>query len=249
MQSDIPLKVGQEMAFRASIPVFVNSFEQLTYLRDTIDWLHANGFGNVTVLEQGSIYPPLRAYLASRSFQEKARLHELGKNVGPRRAVRKSAAMAGMGKPFIFTDPDLELPTPIADNFLTRLMDLGLRYAVPKVGLALDITENQKNNLQAKVGRDHTVYSYYKRFYRNKLERHVWETGVDTTFFLHVPQPNLVDFGILKSQPRIPAIRVGGAGFMAGHRPWYHANGMEPEEELHYRAQTTMASTTFGRVA
>ena len=237
----------QELALRESISVFVNSFEQLTYLRDTIDWFHGNGFRNLTVLEQGSIYPPLRAYLTSAEFQSKARLQELRKNVGPRRAVRKSAVMAGMGKPFIFTDPDLDLPAPIAADFLTRLFDLGRRYAVPKVGLALDVSENGKNNPQAKVGRNQTIGSLSTSGDRDELEPNVCKARIDTTFFLHVPQPELENFGILRTQHRIPAVRVGGAGFAAGHRPWYFANGMEADEETHYRARATIASTTFGR--
>ncbi len=237
----------QELALRESVAVFVNSFEQLTYLRDTINWFHGNGFRNLTVLEQGSIYPPLRAYLASPEFLSKARLRELRKNVGPRRAVRKSAVLAGMGKPFIFTDPDLDLPAPIATDFLTRLFDLGRRYAVPKVGLALDVSENGKNDPQAKVGRNQTIGSLSGSQNGDELEPSVCRARIDTTFFLHVPQPELENFGILKTQHRISAVRVGGAGFAAGHRPWYFANGMEADEEKHYRARATIASTTFGR--
>lgn len=239
----------QEMNLRATIAVFVNSFEQLTYVRDSVTWFHTNGFGNVTVVEQGSTGAALTDYFASGEFLGKARLRPLGKNVGPRRAVRKSAELAGLGTPFIFTDPDLELPTPIAPNFLTRLFALGARYRVPKVGLALDISDSRKINLGTRVGAKETVHSYYKRFYRNKLEDKVWGHGVDTTFFLHVPQAHMADFGIMTSQPRIPAVRVGGPGFLAGHRPWYFDNGMTPEEEDHYRSRTSIASTFFGRAA
>ena len=240
---------AEEMRLRETTPVFVNSFEQLTYLRDTVDWFHGNGFRHITVLEQGSLFAPLTAYFASPDFGSRAGLRPLGKNIGPRRAVRKSSAIAGAGNPFIFTDPDLELPTPIAPDFLTRMFLLGRRYQVAKIGLALDISDVEKINLGARVGARHTIRSYYRRFFRNKLERNVWGTNTDTTFFLHVPHAHLPDFGILSSQPRISGVRVGGPGFVAGHRPWYFDNGMTAEEEAHYRGRTSIASTYFGRAA
>ncbi len=238
-----------EARLRAQIPVFVNSFEQLTYLRDTVNWLANNGFSNVTVLEQGSAFAPLLDYLASDDFLSKARLHRLGANIGPRRAVRRAAHASGPGRAFIFTDPDLDLPNPIAPDFLTRMFALGDRYKVAKVGLALDVSDADKNDLQRKFGTSHTIRSYYRRFFTNKLEPHVFGTNVDTTFFLHVPQPDQKDFGILSSQPRIKGIRVSGPGFLTGHRPWYFQNGLSPEEETHYRHRATVASTHFGREA
>ena len=244
-----PLAGPPELELRRTLPVFVNSFEQVTYLRDSVDWFHRNGFGNITVMEQGSIFPPLVDYLASPAFLGKARLMPLKKNVGPRRAVRKAAEFVGLGNPFIFTDPDLQLPTPIDPQFLTRLFALGRHYSVSKVGLALDLSDPEKINLQQMAGPKHTVSTYYRRFFQNKLESNVWGCGIDTTFFLHVPQPAMESFGIMTSQPRIPAVRIGGPGFLAGHRPWYFVNGMTPEEELHYRSRTTIASTTFGRAA
>ncbi len=33
-----------EANLRANLPVFINSFEQLTYLRGTVDWFADNGF-------------------------------------------------------------------------------------------------------------------------------------------------------------------------------------------------------------
>lgn len=247
MPYDYGSNSASEMALRATLPVFVNSFEQLTYLRDTVCWFARNGFADITVIEQGSTYEPLQDWLASCEFSKIARLWRLGKNVGPRRAVRKASARVGAGKPFVFTDPDLDLPEPAAPDFLTRLFALGQAYGVAKVGLALDLSDAEKINLSHPIGHGETVGSYFRNFYDTPLEPQVWRANTDTTLFLHVPQPNLPDFGILQSQPRIPGVRIGGAGFVAGHRPWYFDNGMPSQEELHYRSRTTMASTFFGR--
>lgn len=233
-----------EADLRRQIPVFVNSYEQLTYLRDSIDWFLAHGFANITVMDQGSSYPPLLAYFAQPDFRDRIRLLRF-RNIGPRRAVRRAAAMTGYDKPFLFTDPDLELPQDPDPYFVTRLLQLGRRHDVVKVGLALDIHSDRVNG-DLPLGR-YTIRSYFKRFFRNRVERNVFRVGVDTTFFAYVPRPEPRREDILSSQPRIPALRIAGPGFLAQHRPWLFQNGMPPEEEHYYRNRTSIASTFFGR--
>ena len=236
-----------EQRLRAEIPVYINCFEQLTYVRDTVDWFHDNGFGNVTVVDHNSTYPPLVDYLHSERFQQRAKVRFLGKNIGPRRAVKRCVQIAGIDEPIIFTDPDLELPSPAAGDFLTRMIHYARRYDVSKIGLALDIFDEERVNLQMDIGKGHTVGSYYKRFFRYPVEKNVYKTGIDTTFFMYVPRPAPVKADILSSQPRIPAIRLSGPGFLAGHRPWMFESGFPAEEERFYRDRTTVASTLFGR--
>lgn len=239
--------LAEEAALRTATPVFVNAFEQLTYVRDTVAWLARAGFASVTVLDQGSTHPAHLAWYDSADFRGQARLVRLKANLGPRRAVKKAAQMAGMGSPFIFTDPDLDLPRPVPGDFLTRMFRLGLAHGVTKVGLALDVFDAGRVRLDLPLGRGQTVASYNRRFYRHALEESVWAAGVDTTFFLHVPDPGKPGFGILSSQPRIPAVRVGGAGWLAGHRPWHHETGLPAEELAYYRARCSPASTLYGR--
>lgn len=231
-----------EAELRREIPVFINSFEQYTYLRDSLDWFATHGFANVTVLDQGSTYPALLDLYAS--FRDRTRLIRF-KNIGPRRAVRRAASMVGFDRPFIFTDPDLELPDPPAPDFVTRLLRLGRQYDVVKVGLALDI-HSPRVQSDRPFGR-FTISSYYGQFFTNRVEPDVYRVGVDTTFFAYVPRPDPKPEHILSSQPRIPALRVAGDGFLAQHRPWLHDNGMPAEEESHYRSRTSIASTFFGR--
>lgn len=235
-----------EADLRREIPVFINSYEQHTYLCDTIAWFRAHDFANLTVMEQGSTYPPLRDMFASRAFRRSVRLASF-RNIGPRRAVRRAAAMTGIDRPFIFTDPDLALPDPPAPDMLQRMLGLGRRYNVVKVGLALDIYDRARVNGDLPLGGRFTIRTYNRRFFRNRLEPDVYGVGVDTTFFLYVPRPDPKPGDILSSQPRIPALRIGGAGFLAGHRPWMFDNGMTQEEEAFYRQRTSIASTMFGR--
>lgn len=236
-----------ENLLRQAIPVFINSFNQPSYLKSTVYWFHRHGFHNVTVLDNASESPELLEYFSSRKFLTKARLHSLGENIGPRNAVIVAQTLLGPNAPFIFTDPDLALPRRPAPDFLTHMFELGLRYERLKVGLALDITDNGtfKDIKLKRFNRTVPIQQWEKRFWRNKLEPNVYSASVDTTFFLHVPVPNakvpLAKYG--RFQPRIPALRVAGRGFLAQHKPWYLDDGQSEEERAYYLQKTSKVAT------
>ncbi len=236
-----------EAQLRANIPVFINSFEQLSYVRDTVDWFHLHGFQHIIVVEQGSTYGPLWDYFESRAFKKRAHLFELEKHIGPRRAVRQCAELNGFGTPMIFTDPDLGLPSPPDPYFLSRMIELGRKYNVVKVGLALDVFDDTRIDQDMPIGPKKTVFSEHRRFFDRELEPDVFEAGVDTTFFMYVPRPVPRKKDIFHSQPRIPAIRLGGPGFLADHRPWLFEPGIPEEEVAHYAQVAGWASTLYGR--
>lgn len=238
---------ASEAQWRAHVPVFINSFNQLTYLRDCVDWFGLHGFRNVTVIEQGSSYPPMRDYLTSEAFRSRATLLKLRRNIGPRKAVRRAALRTGIDAPFIFTDPDLGLPAPPAADFVTRMFAMGRKYDVTKVGLALDVFDADRVDQHRPLGPGKTIHSVYKRFFDDPLEDGVWRANTDTTFFLYVPRPEPRVRDILSSQPRIPGIRLGGAGFVADHRPWLFDPGMPEAEERFYAETTSAVSTFYGR--
>lgn len=236
-----------EKLLRQAIPVFINSFNQPSYLQSTVFWFSRNGFHNITVLDNASESPALKEYFASRKFQIRARLHDLGDNIGPRRALLAAQAMIGPKTPFIFTDPDLDLPQPPAANLLTRMFELGERYKKLKVGLALDIADDgtfRDIQLQ-RFNRRVAIQQWEKRFWRYPIEENVYAASVDTTFFLYVPGPPenapLSQYGV--RQPRVPAIRVAGAGFLARHKPWYLDDGQTEAERAYYLSKTSKMAT------
>ncbi len=236
-----------EARLRAEVPVFINSFEQPTYVRDSVAWFHRHGFGNITIFDQGSVSDELRGYFGSAEFARCARLWDFRKNIGPRRAVRRCVALNGIEQPMIFTDPDLELPEPPCAEFMIKMVTLARRYDVVKIGPALDIFDAERIDLDMDIGNGFTVARYYRRFFQNEVEPDTYLNGIDTTFFLYVPRAQPRSEDILSSQPRIPAIRLAGKGFLAGHRPWMFDTGMGEAETAFYRSRTSTVSTLFGR--
>lgn len=232
---------------RQALPVFVNSFNQPTYVRDTVFWLHTQGFRNITVLDNASDSPGLLSYFASKKFRRRARLRVLPGNLGPRKAIVALQDMIGPSAPFIFTDPDLALPEPPAADFLTRMFELGRKHERVKVGLALDISDTGdfRDIRLKRANRTVPITQWERRYWRNEVEERVFAASVDTTFFLHVPAEGetvpLAKYG--RFQPRVPALRIAAEGFLAKHRPWYTDDGQTEEERRFYRSRASAVAT------
>lgn len=233
-----------EAEIRRHIPVFINSFNQLTYLRDTVNWFAKHGFGNVTVLDNQSDYPPLLDYLKSDAFREKARLHALGDNLGPRKALTLAAQDPVTDQGFIFTDPDLLLPDAPAPDMLKAMHRIGTQHGFAKVGLALSVDPDIVD-LDLVTYNTRTVGQVELKHWRDSVEDQVYRAATDTTFFLYVPQEGgaarFVDLG--DKQPRIPALRVGRPDFVAIHRPWMRNDTVDPAEMAYYFKSVSRHST------
>jgi len=235
-----------ELLLRQSIPVFVNSFCQLSYLRDTINWFLRAGFRNITVMDNASTSSDLLEYFDSDEFKSNARLYQIGKNVGPRKSIQIAQSFLGPNSSFIFTDPDLWLPDMPDPDMLLRMFYLGQKYRCLKVGFALDISQPELfRNLTTKNGVG--IVAWEERFWKKnkEIEPNVFKSPIDTTFFLHVPGPGegkqLSEYGL--AQHMIPSLRMAGSGFLAKHRPWYIDDGQSNEERnLYHSTATNVAS-------
>lgn len=241
---------AEEALLRQSLPVFVNSFNQLTYLRDSLDWFQRHGFANVTVLEQGSSYPPLLDYLTSDACAARARVHRLPANVGPRAALDEAPGLRD-GMIYVFTDPDLALPDPPDTQMITRMMEAGRRHKAHRVGLALDISEPHLfTDLRLFGGDGPTVAEWEARFWRDEAEPGVYRANVDTTFHLYNPYapPTLQNRyrNFVEGRRRTQSIRMAGPGFTARHRPWYRDDGQTEDERQFYKARSGAWTTWNG---
>lgn len=233
-----------EDEIRRRIPVFVNSYNQLTYLRDTVDWFARHGFENLHVLDNQSTYPGLHKYFNSQDFKTKARLVALDDNLGPRRALAFAAKDLETDGGFIFTDPDLALPDPPAPDLMKVMFEMGLRHDYIKVGLALSI-DPAIIDVDRITYNTRTVYQVEHKYWKRAVEPDVYKATTDTTFFLYVPrlsdERRFNDYGM--RQAKIPSIRIGRTGFVAIHRPWLRKDQIDPAEEQFYFDTTDGHST------
>lgn len=235
---------ARELALRQVLPVFVNSYNQLTFLKDTLAWFDANGFENVTIVDQASDYPPLLERYQSQERRELARLMRLPSNVGPRRALDGIARIEEV--PHIFTDPDLSLPEPAHARFLCRLFELGRRHSSVKIGLALDISRPERFRdvkYADEYGNLHSIADWERQFWKEELEADVYRANVDTTFYLWRPGPQLSWQNLRRRLMGRPlkkrCLRVAGEGFVCQHRPWLLEDDMPSEESCHYKRSSS----------
>jgi hypothetical protein len=226
-QPDLPLS---EIILRRSTPVVINSFNQLTYVKNMVAKLREARFGNLYILDQASTYPPLRAWLAG--------VHERGEalplyspaNKGPHDFFLSQTYKLFGGGPVIYTDPDLSW-TQLAPDFLTRMFAIAHRYRIFKVGPALTIPApaETKPGLRTVLDRGipMDVAEYESRYWVNEVEPGVYNSPIDTTMHLFIPEY------YAEGSPLITGLRVAGEGYSVLHLPWF-ANDPMPQEEYDF---------------
>lgn len=230
----------RELALRRTLPLVLNSFNQYSYLRGLLERFEAAGFRNLMVLDNGSSYPPLLDYLNDLQRSGRALVIYYGQNRGPhwffQRGLYRQLFDA---TPFLYSDPDLELPS-IADDFVTRLLDITHSYRDYKAGCALTLptAEQMKPDLlfdSAKEGQ-HSLHDWERRFWEHPLAADVYNAPIDTT--LHLFNPAYFP----KRGELVAGIRVAGPGFEARHLPWFKDDPCPEHEWAYYRQHARFAN-------
>jgi hypothetical protein len=224
----------REISLRKSIPVVINSFNQLYYLKNIIEKLLSAGFCNLYVFDNASTYPPLLSYLEEVQSDPRVLVIYYGANLGPHYFFL-SELYRGLfpGDIFIYTDPDLDWDS-LADNYVCRLLDLTNKFQTFKVGSALEIPQPSelKGNLPMHwyEGNSYTLLEWECRYWVNEFEPGVYSAPIDTTLHLfnskyYVP-----------GEPIITGLRCAGEGFTCRHIPWMKRDAIPIEELNFYQA-------------
>lgn len=225
-----------EMFLRATIPVVVNSFNQLTYLKNMMRSLRRHGFRSIVILDHASDYPPLVKYLgAMHAANNGVTVIMLPENFGPHWFFGRKV-FRFVPSPMIFTDPDIQLPDRLDDQFCLRLLEATHRYKVPKAGVALDISTPEffKNVAYVMDGKVYRIHEWEQQFWENEVEPQVYRAGIDTTFHLF----NATYF----TGSFFDAVRFAGPGFLGRHLPWYEEEKVPLEEVQYYRERSTFST-------
>lgn len=230
----------REILLRKTIPVFVNSFNQPTYLRNLITKLITEKFCNINIIDnQSSNLETLNYYKYLTQEYKKVSIYYYNANMGPR-YFHLSGLYKILGDvPHIYTDPDLDFDF-LAIDFLSQLLDLAETYKIAKVGCALEIpNENEiKSDLiftpPHENGKSFGVRDWELQFWRNPLESDVYNAPIDTTF--HLFNPKYFSLGDPLS-PYLSGIRVAKKGFVMKHMPWYKDDRL-PDSERNFYSKT-----------
>ncbi|WP_143541785.1 glycosyltransferase family A protein [Rhodoferax fermentans] len=216
----------QEMVLRRTIPVVINSYNQLTYLKNLIQKFIENKFTNIYVVDQCSTFPPLCSFLSTIN-QNCPQVFPIysDKNNGPRWFIENSVYHMFAAECFIYSDPDIIFDR-LADDFVFRFLQLSHKYRVAKVGSALSL-HNLNNSVLNVDGKLYSAYEWESQFWRAKAEEDVYNAPVDTTLHLFNKQ-------YYSPVAFFKAIRVGGQGYEVQHTPWLINDPMPLAERNYY---------------
>ena len=229
------------------IPVVVVARNNPTMIRLLVQQLRDCFDARVIVLDDASDFPPMLEYLSSLASDERVSVVRAESAGGPHSWFRSPLHPALLALPrfFAYTDADLRLGSDLPRNFLCVLAHLSQRLNVPKVGLALDLSDAERMWPQADFYGAHSVWGWENNFWGASVEvpgwpgfgaQRVFRAAVDTTFAVYDKALLSCSNDEYPSQPCFTAknaVRVAGS-FSAKHRPWYPAAlAVLPQEELY----------------
>lgn len=191
-------------------PIYIISFNRLTYLKQLIEKLEYFGYTNIHVIDNCSTYPPLLEYLKTLGHK----VHYLNKNYGHDvfwkceifdETIKNSY--------YAVTDCDIMPIENCPDDFLElffKILIKNLKFT--KVGFSLKIADipNYNNQKDFIINWESKFYNFkYHCKYKDKFIN-IYDADIDTTFALY--RPSFKNF--------YKAIRTG-APYQAYHLPWY----------------------------
>lgn len=204
------------------VPIYVNSFNRLTMLRNMVSQLLSfEMVEKIVIVDNASTYEPLRAWLHGEERRSwGVELIEMPDNVGPRAAFYEGTAGKKPTDYFAVTDGDLcfaECPKDLIPLCIEALV----KYPkIVKAGCSLRIDDLPPEypfaDFVRRMEAGHwTIETGNQRFYR---------APIDTTFAIY-RGVTVFDYQ--------PAIRTKPP-HCARHLPWYHIPGQLSEEDRAY---------------
>jgi glycosyltransferase involved in cell wall biosynthesis len=223
------------MDFKKDIPIFIISYNRLTYLKKLIDFLDARGYQNIIVVDNNSTYPPLLEYLRSLTHS----VHFLGENL-KHHAVWDCGRFTRVLKRqyYVVTDCDVVPIEETPDDFLEVFYNALQRYRrITKVGFSLKI-DDIPDHFADKA----KVLKWEGQFWNKRIEPELYEATIDTTFALYKP-------GIYPKNPRWwKSIRVAYP-YSARHLPWYCDSASVSDEDVFYQKTLPFDVSDWGHSA
>lgn len=211
----------QERRGIENIPVFLISFNRLSYLRIAIERLEQFGLTNIIIIDNASSYEPLLDYYQKIPYK----VIYMDKNYGHRVFWKCPELSIYRNDFYVVSDPDV---IPIEDcpyDFIKKLFYTLKKYPnLSKVGLSLKLDDLPEEGV---FGED--VIHHEKEFYEYFIkEDSCYIAPVDTTFALYPP-----DSIANKKMSFYCALRTAYP-YQARHLPWYKTKNDVNEEDQYY---------------
>ena len=218
-----------------SVPIFIQNFNQVSYLRKQIDWLLRAGYRRIIVVDNASDYEPLLQYYNEVTSAEEVtvlrRPDKDGKFALWNEGILDRFDVSGQ---FVLTDSDVVPDKCCPPNIVEHLASI-LREdtSIAKAGLGLRIDDVPECYAFRKE-----VLAWEGQFWRAPLAKGLFFAPIDTTFALYRSR---AQFALR------PAIRTGWP-YLARHEPWYSNSSSRSGEEVNYAATIANGHGHWGRI-
>jgi hypothetical protein len=215
------------------IPVVLLAFNNPTLLRLSVRQLRECFNATVIILDMGSTYSGMLAYLREVTRDPRVTVMHAARNNGPHTLFTPHGHDVWQRLPrfFAFSDADLRLGDWTPRNFRCVLAHLTQRLSVPKAGLALDVSSPGRmwgtQGYSCYHGHTScTIADWERHLYAKRvavpgwslLDDTVFEADIDTTFAVH--DKSAFACSASKDCFTYMGVRVAGL-FAALHRPWH----------------------------
>lgn len=205
-----------------NIPVFIVSFNRLSYVEQMVSWLERKGHTNIVIIDNASSYPPLLSYYETTPYE----VIRLEKNYGHLVFWESDRFDTYRQDFYMLTDPDVEPVEECPDDFEEVFFRiLKNNPHIKKAGFSLKI-DDLPSEESALFGTD--IYEWEKQFYLNKTKDGYF-ADIDTTFAMYVPD------SISGKAFSYSAIRTFEP-YQLRHLPWYKIKNEITEEDQFYSA-------------
>lgn len=213
------MMVGKNISDFHNIPILINNYNRLEYLKILIDGLTKRGYNNIHIIDNNSTYPPLLEYYKTCPYD----IIHLGKNVGYDAIWRTDVYERFKDSYYVYTDADLEIDEICPDNFMEYFLDVLKKHpSCQKVGFSLridDLPNHYKNKAK--------VIEVEKQFWINQNKEGLYCAKIDTTFALYRPFcKGAANGGYEVYRTPTP--------YLVRHLPWYIDSDNLSDEEKYY---------------
>lgn len=203
------------------IPIIINNYNRLTYLKLLIDSLVRRGYNNIFIIDNNSTYPPLLKYYENCPFP----IFKLSENLGYQALWKTKIYNKFKNSYYVYTDPDVMIEEFCPEDFLQIFFSILVKYPfAQKVGFGLRIDDLPDNYINKKK-----VIEWEIQFWKNEVASNIYRAHIDTTFALYRP---------FCGKYAIETYRTGYP-YLMKHLPWYVDSSALSEEEKYYITSIT----------
>ena len=219
---------GRKKAFRereakgiSNIPVFLISFNRLSYLQMAIERFEQMGLTNIIIIDNVSTYPPLLEYYQKTPYQ----VITMDQNYGHRVFWECPQLRQYRNDFYIVSDPDVLPIEECPADFVEKMFYVLKKYPnVTKVGLSLKLDDLPEDGVLTD-----DVLEHEKQFTKRYIEKeNLYIAPVDTTFSIYPPDSNAN-----RKMTFYCAFRTGYP-YQARHLPWYKTKQIITDEDRFY---------------